>query len=88
VVMLQAAETRRDVRLPYRGGADGVSSVRGDGRRCLSQPVDYRSWEGGGSRWEGACKRRVWGDVNGVQRGCIIFCISHFLLRRAIEIAV
>jgi hypothetical protein len=40
VVMLPAAE--RDVLLPHRGGADGVSSVRCDGRRCSSQPVDYR----------------------------------------------
>jgi hypothetical protein len=41
VGMLPAAE--RDVRLPHRGGADGVSSGLDDGRRCPSQPVDYRT---------------------------------------------
>ena len=61
VGMLPAAE--RDMRQPHRGGADGVSSVLGDGRRCPSQPVDYRTWGG-------ACRGRVGGDVNGVQRGC------------------
>ena len=65
VGMLPAAE--RDMRQPHRGGADGVSSVLGDGRRCPSQPVDYRTWGG-------ACRGRVGGDVNGVQRGCKGVC--------------
>jgi hypothetical protein len=56
VGMLPVAE--RDMRQPHRGGADGVSSVLGDGRRCPSQPVDYRT----------SCRGRVGGDVNGVQR--------------------
>ena len=45
VELLPAAE--RDVRQPHRGGADGVSSGLGDGRRCPSQPVDYRTLGGG-----------------------------------------
>ena len=39
VVLLPAAEW--DVRPSHRGGSDGVSYVRGDRRRCPSQPVDY-----------------------------------------------
>jgi hypothetical protein len=81
VVMLPAAETRRDVQLPHRWCFLRPWRWTEVLVQTCGLPVMRRA----GSRWEGACRRRVWEDVNGVQRG---FCCSHFLLRRAIEIAV